>query len=228
MERKYRIKFKKKSSDKKEPISKKKVIASLLLIFFAFFGSFIIFFILQIALDTDTPMVVVISDSMAPKIKKGDLLFIQGRDPEDIIEGDVIVFNADWSGAPDEPIVHRVVDIRKVGGDWEFRTKGDANRYKDREWVDEDDVIGVVCGHIPYIGWIKIVLTDYGLFIPVLIILAVPLILSIIWDLIKEEEEEKEKIEKTEDIENDVKFEYDRKHVKKIEIEDKSKDDFDF
>ncbi len=228
MERKYRIKFKKKSTDKKEPISKKKVIASLLLIFFAFFGSFIIFFILQITLNTDTPMVVVISGSMAPKIQKGDLLFLQGKDPEDIIEGDVIVFDADWSGAPDEPIVHRVVDIRKVGGDWEFRTKGDANRYKDEDWVDEDDILGVVCGRIPWIGWIKIVLTDYGLFIPVLILLAVPLILSIIWDLIKEEEEKKEKIKKTEEIEKEAKVEDDRKHIEKIEITDKSKDDFDF
>lgn len=228
MERKYRIKFKKKSTEKKEPISKKKVIASLLLIFFAFFGSFIIFFILQIALNTSTPMVVVISGSMAPKIQKGDLLFLQGKDPEDIIEGDVIVFDADWSGAPDEPIVHRVVDIRKVGGDWEFRTKGDANRYKDEDWVDEDDILGVVCGRIPWIGWIKIVLTDYGLFIPVLILLAVPLILSIIWDLIKEEEEKKEKIEKTEEIEKEAKVEDDRKHIEKIEITDKSEDDFDF
>jgi len=228
MERKYRIKFKKKSTDKKEPISKKKVIASLLLIFFAFFGSFIIFFILQVALDTDTPMVVVISDSMAPKINKGDLLFIQGEDPEDIQVGDVIVFDADWSGAPDEPIVHRVVDIRKVGGDWEFRTQGDANKYKDEEWIDEDDIRGVVCGRIPYVGWIKIVLTDYGLFIPVLILLAVPLILSILWDLLKEEEEEKEKTEKTEEIEKEVRIEDDRKHIEKIEIKDKSEDDFDF
>lgn len=228
MQRKYRIKFKQKK-EKKEPITKKKIIVSLLLIFFAFFGSFIIFFVLQIALNTETPMVVVISNSMAPKINKGDLLFVQGRDPEDIIEGDIIVFDADWSGAPDEPIVHRVVDIRKVGGDWEFRTKGDANNDKDEDWVDEDDILGVVCGRIPYIGWIKIVLTDYGLLIPVLIILAVPLIVSIVWDIIKgEEEEEKDKIEKAEEVEKDLKNDEDRKYLAKKEIEDKNDDDFDF
>jgi signal peptidase len=230
MQRKYRIKLKKKSEDKKKPISKKKIIVSLLLIFFAFFGSFLIYFILQIALNTETPMVVVISDSMAPNINKGDLLFIQGKDPEDIEVGDVIVFDADglWSGAPEEPIVHRVVDIRKVDDDWEFRTKGDANNDKDEEWIPEKRIKGVVIGRIPYIGWVKIVLADYGLFIPVLIILSVPLIISIIWDVIKSKENEKEKIEKVEDLKEDIKGNDEIKSLKRVERESSGDDDFDF
>ncbi|MFX0186107.1 MAG: signal peptidase I [Candidatus Hodarchaeota archaeon] len=219
MQRKYRITLKKKSADKKKPISKKKIIISLFLILFAFLGSFLIYFILQLALNTETPMVVVISDSMAPKINKGDLLFIQGRDPEDIEIGDVIVFDADglWSGAPEEPIVHRVVDRRKVDDDWEFRTKGDANSDKDEEWIPEKRVKGVVIGRIPYIGWIKIVLADYGLFIPVLIILSVPLVISILWDVIKGEEKEKEKTEKIEDLKEDIKVNDEIKSIKKVE-----------
>ena len=215
----------------KEPISKKKVIISLLLIFFAFFGSFIIFVILQFALNTETPMVVVISNSMSPNINKGDLLFVQGRDPEDIEEGDIIVFDAHdlWDDAPEEPIVHRVVDIDKHDGKFYFDTKGDANNDRDEEPIPGHRVKGVVCGRVPYIGWIKIVIADYGLFIPILIILAVPLIVSIIWDLLKEEEEEeKEKIEKAEEIDNEIKMEEERKRLEKIEIKDDRKDDFDF
>ena len=229
MQRKYRIKLKKKSEDKKKPISKKKIIVSLLLIFFAFFGSFLIYFILQLALNTDTPMVVVISDSMAPKINKGDLLFIQGKDPEDIELGDVIVFDADglWSGAPEEPIVHRVVDKKKVDDDWEFRTKGDANSDKDEDWIPDKRIKGVVIGRIPYIGWVKIVLADYGLFIPVLIILSVPLVISIIWDVIKGEEKEKEKFEKVEDLKEDIKAKDETKSIKRVERETSGDDDFD-
>jgi signal peptidase len=231
MQRKYRLKFKKKSNKEKEPISKKKIIISLLLIFFAFFGSFIIFVILQFALNSETPMVVVISDSMKPTINKGDLLFVQGRDPEDIEEGDIIVFDAHdlWSGAPDEPIVHRVVDIHKHDGKFYFNTKGDNNAKRDEEPIPGHRVKGVVCGRVPYIGWIKIVMTDYGLFIPILLILAVPLIVSIIYDIFKgEEEEEKEKIEKAEDMDKEIEIEEERIRIEKIERKDESKDDFDF
>jgi len=232
MQRKYRIKSKDKSKEKKKPITKKKIIVAVLCILFAFFGSFIIYFILSISLNTDTPMVVVVSDSMAPKITKGDLLFLQGRDPEDIEEGDVIVFDAPWEGSPDEPIVHRVINKRynEEKDRYEFRTKGDANDKKDDEWFPEQRIRGVVIGRIPYIGWIKIVLTDYGLFIPVLIILSVPLIVSIIWDIIKgeEEKEEKEKIEKTEFLEEEIKIKDESKQIKKVEREEIRDDDFDF
>jgi len=232
MQRKYRIKLKKKSKDEKAPVSKKKIIISVFIILFAFFGSFILYFILQISLNTETPMVVVISDSMAPEINTGDLLFVQGRDPEDIEVGDIIVFDAHdlWAGAPDEPIVHRVVDIENRDGRLYFRTKGDANEDKDEKWIPEHRVKGVVIGKIPYIGWIKIVLADYGLFIPVLIILSVPLIVSIFWDIIKgeEEEKEKEKIEKAKDMKEDIKFNDKIRQITKIEQEKSQDDDFDF
>ena len=109
---------KKSNSTKKE--SRKKIIIAVIIIGFAFFGSFLIYFILQVALNTQSPMVVVISPSMEPNIHKGDLLFLRGvEDPADLkngtIEeknGDVIVFDARglWDGAPEEPIVHRIVD----------------------------------------------------------------------------------------------------------------------
>ncbi|MBD3338057.1 MAG: signal peptidase I [Candidatus Lokiarchaeota archaeon] len=188
------------SKKDKEPISKKKVIIAVILIGFSFFGSFLIYFILQLSLNTETPMVVVISGSMEPNIHKGDLLFLQGQDAEDIKEGsrtdqdgDIIVFDAHglWAGAPDEPIVHRVVGKYKEDGKWYFITRGDANDYDDEEPIPENRILGVVVGRIPYVGWVKIILTDYGLFIPLMIILSVPLILSIIWDIIKDQEKEK-------------------------------------
>lgn len=232
MQRKYKINLKRKPKDTKEPVSKKKIIISVFCILFAFFGSFIIYFILQITLNTETPMVVVISNSMSPQINKGDLLFVQGRDPEDIKVGDIIVFDAHdlWSGAPDEPIVHRVIEIDEKDGKLYFVTKGDANEYKDDKPVPEDHVIGVVIGKIPYIGWIKIVLSDSGLLIPVLIILAVPLIVSILWDIIKgeEQEQEKKKIEKAKNLKENLINKDKIRQIRKIEREEGIDDDFDF
>ncbi|MFX1316238.1 MAG: signal peptidase I [Promethearchaeota archaeon] len=199
-----RIKLKSSSKKEKESTTKRKIIIAVILIISAFSGSFLIYFIMQISLDTKVPMVVVISPSMEPKINVGDLLFVKGKDPEDIKngtiegkEGDIIVFDAHgiWSNPPADPVVHRVVGKRYDNG-WLFTTKGDANTFPDSAEVPANKIFGVVCGRIPYIGWIKILLTNSGLLIPLLIIISIILVISIIWDIIKKEEEEKDINEK--------------------------------
>jgi len=147
----------------------KKVIVSIALISFAFVGSFLIYFVLQISLNTETPIVVVISHSMEPTIKKGDLLFVKGTAPGLIKngtiegkEGDIIVFDAQglWPSTPDELIVHRVIDKYLVGDVWYFLTKGDNNLSPDIAPIPENRIYGVVIGGNPFIGWVKIILTE--------------------------------------------------------------------
>ena len=195
-------KSKKTIREKFKSLPRKKLIISIVMISIAFFGSFFVYFILQVSLNTETPVVVVVSGSMSPHINEGDLLFVQGRDPQDIrngsaIEqnGDVIVFNAwglpGWPSAPRDPIVHRVIGKWLDGDTWYFQTKGDANPIQDPVPVPENRVLGVVIGGIPFIGWVKIVLTDSGLIIPLLVIVSALLIITIIWDIIKEDKEKK-------------------------------------
>ena len=199
--------------EKFKSFDKKKVIISILLISIAFFGSFFIYFILQISLNTQTPVVVVVSGSMSPNINKGDLLFIQGKNPEDIRngsaieqDGDVIVFDAwgleGWVFAPQDPVVHRVIDKWLDGSTWYFQTKGDANPLPDPAPVPEDRIFGVVIGGIPFIGWVKIVLTDMGLVIPLLVIVSTLLVITIIWDIIKGEDAD---TDKSKEIEKEMK-----------------------
>jgi signal peptidase len=185
----------------KKPIPHKKVIIAVVLIAVAFFGSFFVYFILQLALNTESPVVVVISGSMEPNIHEGDLLFIMGVDAEEIKSGtaedktgDVIVFDARWlwTGAPQEPIVHRVIGKYLDGDTWMFVTKGDANSLPDPEPVPESNIIGVVVGRILYIGWVKIFLTESGLLIPLLVVISVALVISIVRDILKGEDEEKD------------------------------------
>ncbi|KKM79628.1 hypothetical protein LCGC14_1348050 [marine sediment metagenome] len=206
---------------KEKPASKKrKIIVTVILISLAFSGAFIIYFVMQIALNTKTPMVVVVSGSMEPNLHKGDLLFLRGMEPANIKngsiagkEGDIIVFDARglWSHAPNEPIVHRVISKRYDNG-WFFLTKGDANSNHDAAEVPETRILGVVVGRIPYIGWIKILLTDSGLLVPLLVIVSALLLISIIWDLVKKDEEEEE-------LKNKNKI-YDKTKIKKeIEID---------
>jgi len=190
---------------------KRKIFTAVILIGLAFSGAFLIYYIMQITLNTKTPMVVVISGSMEPTLYKGDLLFLKGKDPSTIKngtiegkEGDIIVFDArglpGWINVPNDPIVHRVID-KKYDNGWFFLTKGDANLAPDNAWVPESRILGIVSGKIPYIGWVKILLTDSGLLLPILIIVSVLLIISLIWDIVKKEEEKNgEKIDKQEQL----------------------------
>ncbi|MFX0083252.1 MAG: signal peptidase I [Candidatus Hodarchaeota archaeon] len=186
----------------KETSLKRKIFVAVILLGVAFSGAFLVYFIMQVSLNTKTPMVVVVSGSMEPNLHKGDLLFLRGKDAENIKngtiegkEGDIIVFDArgllGWIKPPSEPIVHRVIDKMYDNG-WFFLTKGDANPYPDAVWVPETRILGVVVGRIPYIGWVKIALTDSGLLIPLLVIVSVLLVISLIYDLAKKEEDEEE------------------------------------
>ena len=197
----------------KKPASRKKIIIAVVMISIAFFGSFLVYFILQISFNTKSPIVVVVSGSMETQIHKGDLLFVMGREPENIKngtiidkDGDIIVFNAQglWPSAPLDPIVHRVIDKYQVGDTWYFRTKGDANSIPDAAPIPESRIIGVVIGGIPYIGWVKIFLTESGLLIPLLVIISALLIISIVRDIYKgddddQDEKNKEELENTEE-----------------------------
>ncbi len=202
----------------KKPIPQKKIIIAVVMIVIAFFGSFLVYFILQISFNTESPIVVVISGSMEPTIHKGDLLFVRGIDAEYIkngtaedLDGDVIVFNARglWFNAPQEPIVHRVIGKYNISDTWYFLTKGDANILPDGGSVPESRVIGVVVGRIPYIGWVKIFLTESGLLIPLLVIISALLIISIVSDILKgdDEDENKKNKESRKDIDKQSKSE---------------------
>ena len=191
----------------KKPVPRKKIIIAVVMISIAFLGSFFVYFILQISFNTETPIVVVVSGSMEPQIHTGDMLFVMGTEPENInsgtIEdktGDIIVFNAQglWSTAPIDPIVHRVINKYQIGDTWYFETKGDANSIQDAAPIPESRVIGVVVGGIPYIGWVKIFLTESGLLIPLLVIISTLLIISIVKDIYlddKDDQDEKDRDE---------------------------------
>ncbi|MHA1932008.1 MAG: signal peptidase I [Promethearchaeota archaeon] len=207
----------------KEPSIKRKIIVTVILLGSAFSGAFLIYFIMQVALNTQTPMVVVVSGSMEPNLHKGDLLFLRGINAENIRngtiegkEGDIIVFDAQglpgWFHAPADPIVHRVVD-KKYDNGWFFLTKGDANPSPDAAWVPETRIFGVVVGRIPYIGWVKIVLTESNLLIPLLVIVSILLVASVIWDIVKKDEDKadgdnKKGIYKEEEMKEEIKIDF--------------------
>ena len=126
--------------------------------------------IFTIAMGTTTPLVVVESKSMIPNLDVGHLLILQARAPDEINLNDVIVFNAYYH---DKPIVHRVVEIQNVDGEYRYFTRGDNNTLRDPDYRVYEDIIGVVVFAIPYIGYVTLFLHQpYGLPIVLVIFIA--------------------------------------------------------
>lgn len=186
-------------------IEKRKIIFSVIILFIIFSSAFLVYFILQLLFDSQYPIVIVTSDSMKPNINRGDLLFVRGIDPEDIKngtiedqEGDVVVFDARglWGGAPEEPIVHRIVQkwYNETTQKWYFFTKGDANFHIDMAIISEDRIYGVIFGGIPYVGFVKIILIDTGLYIFLIIFLTALLVIDMIRDILRGEDRNENEI----------------------------------
>ena len=91
---------------------------------------------------------VVATESMTGEIDKGDIVLYQRYDTQNIIEGQVIVFEKGNSA-----IIHRVVDIQIINGQTRYFTKGDANEDIDLGFITDGDIVGLVNYKIPYFGY---------------------------------------------------------------------------
>ncbi|KAF7152279.1 hypothetical protein RHSIM_Rhsim01G0073100 [Rhododendron simsii] len=100
---------------------------------------------------SESPVVVVLSGSMEPGFKRGDILFLHmGKDP--IRAGEIVVFNVDGR---EIPIVHRVIKVheRQDTGEVDVLTKGDNNYGDDRllyaqgqQWLQRHHIMGRAVG----------------------------------------------------------------------------------
>ncbi|TFF86505.1 MAG: signal peptidase I [Promethearchaeota archaeon] len=163
---------------------------------------FLFFFLLQVGLNTQTPITVVSGRSMENTYYEGDLLIIQGKPYNSIVPGDhyakngsVIVYKSSYSG---DLIVHRVTDVRfnHSGNEkYEFQTWGDNNPTPDIGWQSQDNVMGVVIFRIPFIGWVSLAFTKYPYNIVGYSIIGLIIVILIFtsFDSKKEKEKEKEK-----------------------------------
>lgn len=114
---------------------------------------------LAFALSTDMPIVAVESNSMVPTFYRGDILVLQGVPADQLAVGDIIVFSPPSQSTP---IVHRIIEINPDGT---FQTRGDANsgQLSFEKSITDSQIHGREIFVIPYLGWIKIGMTEYFL-----------------------------------------------------------------
>jgi signal peptidase len=132
----------------------------------------------------------IMSGSMEPELKVGGLVITRPVGSNDINIGDIITFYCPLSN---EMISHRVTTVANGTLSY-FRTKGDANDAPDPFIVPVQNVVGKVCFHIPYLGYVtQFIKTRLGMLltlcIPGLIIIAMEI--RNIWRVVTEDEIER-------------------------------------
>ncbi len=137
---------------------------------------------------------IVLSDSMYPKIESGDLIICRTEEPENIKVGDVISF-FDPAGNGVGVVTHRVSEVTEQDGSPTWKTKGDANNAEDRALVPAENLVGVYRGSIAGAGNIAMFMqTTAGLIICVIC----PILLLVGWDVLRRQKYEKSKQADTE------------------------------
>lgn len=138
---------------------------------------------------------IVLTDSMDPQIKSGDLIFCNTIDAEDVEVGDVISF-FDPAGNGTSVVTHEVIEIVIEDGVRSFRTKGINNNTEDRKLVPSESVFAEYTGfRIPGAGNIALFMqSSTGL----LICVVLPIILLVGYDFIRRRIYEKSQ---TDDVE---------------------------
>lgn len=128
---------------------------------------------------------IVLTGSMSPEIRSGDLIFCKTTDPSEINEGDVISFY-DPTSTSGNVVTHRVVSVTTDdNGKTAWITKGDNNNTQDASPVSSDKLIAIYHGvKIPGAGNVALFMqTSKGLIICVVI----PLILLLAYEFIRKQ-----------------------------------------
>lgn len=133
---------------------------------------------------------IVLTDSMYPDIKSGDLIICKAVDAKDVAIGDVISFY-DPAGKGTSVVTHMVIDIINEDGKISFKTKGINNNTEDRLPVPEANLIAEYTGiRIPGAGNFAIFMqSTTGLIVCVIL----PIILFVGYDVIRRRIYEKRK-----------------------------------
>ncbi|KAF7086175.1 hypothetical protein CFC21_089501 [Triticum aestivum] len=113
-----------------------------------------------------SPAMAVLSESMEPAIKKGDMVFVHNMSNAPFREGEIVLFRVDGF---EHPIVHRVIKVQehRDTGETQILTKGDNNSVDDhflyasgQLWLQPHDIIGRVAGYLPYAGWPSVFISE--------------------------------------------------------------------
>lgn len=109
----------------------------------------------EIPFITKTNAYIVLSGSMEPEIKIGDIVITSDVKQEEINIGDIISFTKGTT-----MVTHRVTEITEENGVIMYKTKGDNNNAEDLGVITYDNIVGKYNFKIPKLGYIALFIQD--------------------------------------------------------------------
>ena len=106
-----------------------------------------------------TPFMIVTTGSMEPTINVGDLIYVKGVSPSDLIVGDIITFTPPSDYLRGSTVTHRIISITYTEDEIYFKTQGDNNPSVDPWTITSSDIVGRQTGILRNVGgfflWVK-------------------------------------------------------------------------
>ena len=131
----------------------------------------------------------IVSRSMENTINKNDVIVVKDVPKTEIKSDDIIAFN---NG--EEVITHRVIDIENIDGKTLYTTKGDNNRYPDKNKITYEQIEGKYVFKINKFGYFLNILKNRYLLSILFVILVLCLVHIVMVKRRKKKREEKMKI----------------------------------
>jgi len=95
-------------------------------------------------------LLVVLSASMGGALPVGSLALAVPQ--EEYFVGDIVTFEIPGSG---ELLTHRIESVKETtGGGRVYKTRGDANNVADDWELTDEDILGKIIFHLPYLGYL--------------------------------------------------------------------------
>ena len=142
-------------------------------------------------------MFTVVTGSMDPVYKVGDVVISKEVDSSTIKKGDDVVYLGEKNDFKDKIVTHRVIKIEKKDNEYYFTTKGIANDYSDPV-ISSDQIYGKVVYKPVVLSFLSGILnTKLGFYLLIFVPVAFLIFLEIL-DYIKRKEGELDEGEKEE------------------------------
>ena len=137
-----------------------------------------------------TPLIV-LTESMEPEIKAGDLIICENIKAGNVKEGDVISF-FDPEGNGSSVVTHRVIGlVHEDGALVGFRTQGDNNDIEDRLTVPVENLVGIWTGK--RVGGIGRVILFTQSTVGIILCLVLPIGAFVLYEVLRRKKQDQEK-----------------------------------
>lgn len=139
---------------------------------------------------------IVLSGSMEPVFYPGDLALVREVPADNLAEGDIIAFREE-----NAVITHRIMAITSEEGERQYITKGDNNNTEDQITVTDEKIEGIYLLKISGLGNTAMFMqTPIGM----VVFIALPLILFILYDIFRRRHYEKRERNRTRELEEEL------------------------